>query len=233
MGRLSRCCVHGLVGLALAGCGKSGSPAFDELDAGSPGAPDDGATSVDAPQQPVGDAGGSLRLPDAGVRDAAHGDGSACSFGSAASIATSANLNLFGQIVYYEDGGAFPAGRYRASYTDGCMKYDYIFGWTVQGSGPDAGGGFWLVSKSTTDLVVKPPGIVGGIGGYATFDECVAANLAMDLPVEFDFDGGPLGVWLDDNPYLDNVAGDNGRNPAWSLVYLQACPPNLGVPVPQ
>jgi hypothetical protein len=51
--------------------------------------------------------------------------------------------------------------------------------------------------------------------------------------VEFDFDGGPLGVWLNDTPYLDNVAGDNGRNPAWSLVFLQACPPNLGVPIPQ
>jgi hypothetical protein len=35
--------------------------------------------------------------------------------------------------------------------------------------------------------------------------------------VDFDFAGGELGVWLEDNPYSDNVPGLNGRSPAWRL----------------
>jgi hypothetical protein len=221
----------------LAACGTRAAHDFSVGDDAASGAGNDGPTGGDDAQPSPGEGvDASLRLQDAAPADARYGDGGACSFGSAASIATSANLNLFGQIVYYEDGGAFPSGRYRARYADGCMKYDYLQGWTVQGDGPDAAGGFWFVGATTTDLIAKPPGTVGvfaGAGAYSTFDDCVDANLSLDQPLEFDFDGGPIGVWLDDNPYLDNVAGDNGRNPAWNLVLLQACPPNLGVPVPQ
>jgi hypothetical protein len=46
-------------------------------------------------------------------------------------------------------------------------------------------------------------------------------------PEEFQFDGGKLGVWLNDNPYLDNVAGDDGGNPKWQLTLLGTCPPYL------
>ena len=63
------------------------------------------------------------------------------------------------------------------------------------------------------------PGTVGiyvGSGGYATYDECVAANLQR--PTEpFVFTGGPLGVWLQDEYYADNVTGPNGQTPTWSL----------------
>jgi hypothetical protein len=225
-----------LAALALEGCGNAGS-SFSVPDAGgieaSPFAASEGGANLEA-----SDAGTFRSEPDA----AASEGGSACSLGSAASIATAENLNLFGQIVYYEDGGAFPPGRYRATYTDGCMKYDSLQDWTVQPG--DGGGylpidpalGFWFVGRSTSDRIAKAPGTGGLVvssGAYSTFDECVAANLAQDAPVEFDFDGGSIGVWLDDNLYSDNQAGDNGRNPAWNLLLLQKCPAGIGTNVPQ
>jgi hypothetical protein len=221
------------------GCGNAGTGGFTGPEAGgAPGPPtsstDGGTSSVD----PV-DAGTFRREGDA----TAPTDGAgACSYGSASSIATAQNLNLFGQVIYYEDGGVFPPGRYRAVYTDGCMKYDSLQDWTVQPG--DGGGlvpidpalGFWLVGRTSANLIVKPPGTAGlsaSQGAYATFDECVAGNLALDAPVEFDFDGGPIGVWLDDNLYSDNQAGDNGRNPAWKLLLLEKCPTGMGTNVPQ
>lgn len=57
-------------------------------------------------------------------------------------------------------------------------------------------------------------------GTFATFDDCVDANTAVP-PVDFDFDGGPLGLWLSDYPYDDNTPGVNGRNPA--LVVVVGC----------
>jgi hypothetical protein len=181
----------------------------DDANPGNPGEPAPGAS----------DAGGVFLSA-----DAATGGGSSCDLGAAASFATNADLNLFGQIVYYEDGGALPPGRYRAAYVDGCMKYDFIFNWQVQASTPDAGGGgFWLVGSTSDDRIVMPPGTTTS---YADFDACVGANLAT-TPVEFEFDGGKMGVWLNDNPYVDNIAGDNGRNPKWRLTLLGACPPEF------
>jgi hypothetical protein len=159
-----------------------------------------------------------------------NGDGASdpngeCALGSAGSFATSDNLNLFGDIVYYEDGGALPAGRYRIKYVDGCMKYDYFFNWQVQSTAPDSGSGngFWFVGNTSDDRIVMPP---GSTSAFATFDECVTANLAVPAQ-EFAFDGGKIGVWLDDTPYADNTAGDDGRNPKWQLTLLGTCPPNL------
>ncbi len=104
------------------------------------------------------------------------------------------------------------------------MKYDFIFNWQVNSSAPDAGGGgFWFVGDTSDDRIAMPPGT---IVQYPTFDGCVAANLAVP-PQEFDFDGGKIGVWLNDNPYIDNVAGDDGGNPRWQLTLLGVCPPNL------
>ena len=60
-----------------------------------------------------------------------------------------------------------------------------------------------------------PPGSVGFLvsnGGFATFEECVAANRALP-PSEFEFSGGKLGVWLQDSPYSDNLAGLDERTP--------------------
>ncbi len=104
------------------------------------------------------------------------------------------------------------------------MKYDFIFGWQVQSQppGPNAGG-FWFVGDTSDERIVMPPGLTTQ---YDDFGACVTANLAV-APEEFDFDGGTIGVWLNDNPYVDNVEGPDGGNPSWSLRLLAQCPPYL------
>jgi len=59
-------------------------------------------------------------------------------------------------------------------------------------------------------------------GAHAEFEDCVEANLPLDA-IEFDFEGGPLGIWLADSNYPDNVAGEDGRNPIWQLERLGGC----------
>jgi hypothetical protein len=127
--------------------------------------------------------------------------------------------DVFGSVVAFNGGAALPAGHYRITYVDGCMKYSGDQGWTVnayaEGAGSDM---YWLVDGNHDD-VIMPPGTVGfivGDGAYADFDDCVAANIVL-APIDFDFGGGVLGVWLEDDPYADNVAGENGRNPTWKL----------------
>jgi hypothetical protein len=144
-----------------------------------------------------------------------------CDFGEASSAGTNEELNLFGQVVYFADGESLPAGRYRIEYVDGCMKYGGGQDWTIHAYA-NGSFGWWFVGETTAQQIVLPPGTVGYAasgGAYATFDECVAANLLL-APVEFDFVGGKLGVWLQDSPYSDNVAGVDNRNPKWSLVRL-------------
>jgi len=166
-----------------------------------------------------GDGGGG---EDAGADDAEAG----CSFGTAASLATPGSLDLFGQVSYFADGGALPQGRYRVSYVDGCMKYSGSQGWTIHAyaNGSIA---WWLVGASTSQKYLMPPGTVGwnpADGAFTAFADCVAANLAL-APTDFDFDGGVLGVWLQDSPYSDNLAGESGRNPTWNLTGLGPCAP--------
>jgi hypothetical protein len=159
------------------------------------------------------------------------GGGASCELGAAGSFATDESLDLFGKIIYFakdRDGNpqALPKGHYRASYEDGCMKYNNVFMWTVNASASD---GWWLVGDSSADRVTLLPGTYPKlvIDGYSDFEECVNANKKL-APVEFDFGGGKLGIWLDDTPYQDNQAGESGRNPKWSLTLLeQECPPEL------
>lgn len=159
-----------------------------------------------------------------GDGDSDIGDG--CKLGEAGSFATDQMLNLFGEVVLFVKGKDLPKGRYRVVYEDGCMKYGPVFGWTVNNStdGPE---GWWLVSGSSSTKVKKLPGKDTSFAYFSTLDECVAANKGV-APVEFEFDGGKLGIWLNDNPYTDNSAGDNGRNPKWKLTLLvEECPPDL------
>jgi hypothetical protein len=130
--------------------------------------------------------------------------------------------DVFGNIVYFAGGNAFPAGHYRVTYVDGCMKYSSGQAWAVHAvetgtvSGTD---GWWLVGDTAAATIAVPPGTVGYVidaGGYATFDACVSANLSLPT-VDFDFDGGSIGLWLEDVPYSDNVSGTDGRNPTWRL----------------
>jgi hypothetical protein len=149
-----------------------------------------------------------------------------CSYGEGASEASADDLSLFGTPVYFNGGAALPAGTYVVSYVDGCMKYSGAQGWTVNAYA-DGSDGWWLIGASTADKKLVLPGNVGflvGAGGFAMFEDCVAASKAAPLET-FEHAGGPLGIWLQDNPYTDNVAGEGGRNPQWSLARKGACPP--------
>jgi hypothetical protein len=161
----------------------------------------------------------SIDVHDAGidVHDASTDEASVpplCDYGTLVSDA-------FGATVGWNGGAALPAGHYRVTYTDGCMKYSSGQDWTVNAyaNGPDT-----LYVVTANDAAVAPaPGTVGFFanqGAFASFDDCVAANQS-DAPLEFDFAGGMLGLWLSDSPYTDNVAGESGRNPTYRL---SSCP---------
>lgn len=182
----------------------------------------DAGVEVDAGM--VVDAGSPIDAGiDAGV-DAGVDPDAGCSFGSATSLAVPGMLDLFGQISYFGDGGVLPAGRYRVRYLDGCMKYSSSQDWTIHAYANGANA-WWLVGENPNIQYVMPPGTVGfyaSNGAFPLFADCVAAN-HMVPPVDFEFDGGVIGVWLQDSPYSDNLAGEGGRNPAWSLTRLGGC----------
>jgi hypothetical protein len=200
-----------------AGCGKANG---ESLDVGS----DDSGATAEPDASVTIDGGGTdhgagvFTTTDAGAGPS--DGGGLCDLGSAGNVGSAANPNLFGTIVYYEDGGPLPAGRYRATYVGGCMEYDFLEGWAVQAPSPS---GFWFVGDTSDNRIVQPPGLTTSNPAFAG---CVTANLAV-APAEFEFDGGKIGVWLNDNPYVDNVEGPDGGNPKWSLQLLETCPPNL------
>lgn len=155
---------------------------------------------------------------------AGSGDGT-CDLGEVASSGTQQNLDLFGTVVYFGEGATLPAGRYRATYVDGCMKYASSQDWTIHAYAGGEPFGWWFVGETSGTKIVPPPGTVGysaANGAFANFEDCVAANLALP-PLEFDFAGGQIGVWLQDSPYTDNLAGQDGRNPKWQLSLLGEC----------
>jgi hypothetical protein len=205
-------------------------PSHGVADDASPATSSDDAAPGDDSPSTDSDFVGKFDLGDSPAGDGQitqdNGDASS-SCGVAGSYATQQSLDLFGQIVYFEGGAALPAGHYRVQYVDGCMKYSAAQDWAVNAYA-DGSDSFWLVGNTSSDRILIPPGTVGflvGSGGFATFDECVAANQALP-PKEFQFAGGKIGVWLSDSPYSDNVAGVDGRNPKWSLTLLEGdCTP--------
>lgn len=180
--------------VVVAACG-----ARTPLDASASDARDDHAGAADAATDPIEE---PIEEPPA------------CDFGT---IVT----DVFGGVVSWNGGAALPAGHYRVTYVDGCMKYSSGQAWSVNAyaEGPDT---LFVVGDGST--IAAAPGTVGfleGQGGFATFDECVSANVASDAPLEFDFAGGTLGLRLADNPYADNAPGENGRSPTYRL---SSCP---------
>jgi hypothetical protein len=135
--------------------------------------------------------------------------------------------DVYGRVTYFRQGAFLPAGRYRVAYVDGCMKYSGRQDWAVHASlGSNVGSDNWQLVSGARKVVV-PPGSVGfvvGSGGFDSFAHCVAANAPL-APVEFDFAGGPVGLWLQDEPYGDNLPGDEGRSPTWRLVMVGPCRP--------
>jgi hypothetical protein len=131
--------------------------------------------------------------------------------------------NIFGTQLDFAGGQPLPAGHYAVTYVDGCMKYSGDQAWTVQAE-PGVYG--WSLLDANGNVVATPPGTVGylvGQGGFSDFDDCVAANIMLP-PIDFDFAGGTIGLWLQDDPYDDNVAGTDGRNPTWSLACTTPMP---------
>lgn len=130
--------------------------------------------------------------------------------------------DVYGRSLYFAGGSILPAGHYRISFADGCMKYSGRQNWTVNAyalGDPKSSDHWWFVSNGEKVTKVIPPGTVGfqpGIGGYPTFDECVRANREL-APVDLDLPSGTLAIWLEDDPYTDNVVGQVGRNPTWAL----------------
>lgn len=173
--------------------------------------------------EPTSGEGGGGGLPD-GASGGAGGAGT-CELGEAASAATNQALDLFGTVVYFDDGAELPAGRYRVTYLDGCMKYSSTQDWTIHAYANGEAAAWWLVGATSAERIVVPPGTTGygtNNGAHATFDACVAANVALE-PIEFEFAGGKLGVWLLDSNYGDNLAGEGDRNPKWKLTLLADC----------
>lgn len=163
-----------------------------------------------------------LALAGCGARTGLVVDGAGAAVADATTDATSCDFgdvagDVRGAMRMWNGGAPLPAGRYRVTYVDGCMKYAAEQGWTVNAyaGAPDS----WVVVGPGVAPTTVPPGTVGyapGAGAFAAFDDCVAAN-HRDAPLELDFGGGPLGVRLIDSPYTDNVDGVDGRSPTWRL----------------
>lgn len=170
---------------------------------------------------PRGDAGAKDVAADGALADARAGDAGAgdagCNVGTAQNNATSGTLDLFGAIVYFNNGGSLPAGTYQATYLGGCMKYASDQGWAVHAYA-EPGLGWYAVGNSSDQRLAHLPGAVG-YSAYPVFADCVAAGLNMPA-VQFQHAGGKIGVWLYDTGYGDNLPGPDGNNPKWRLSRL-------------
>jgi hypothetical protein len=147
-------------------------------------------------------AGGAPPVPDAG-------DTPVCATGD-----TVVGDPLGGTVTYFRQGADVPAGRYRISYVDGCMRYGPPVNWTVH----NIGLGQWILVGGNSILGLGTvPGVAGA--GYASFEDCVRES-RKSSPLDVDFAGGKLGVQCTDYPLTDNIGGLDGRNPEWCLTPL-------------
>jgi hypothetical protein len=119
--------------------------------------------------------------------------------------------------TYFAGGAALPAGQYRVTYVDGCIRYDpTIYWWAVNGGVTFE---YWIAGATTSDGIQVAPGIVS-LPGNTSFTDCVAAS--QGLSVDIDFAGGKLGIYNNDFKPGDNLPSMTGENPTWRLDRL--CP---------
>jgi len=185
------------------------------------GAPQPGV----GPVAGIGGAGGGASDAAASGDDGGQGDEDACSLGEAMSHAAADSPDEFAVPVFLNGGVAVPAGRYRVSYVDGCMKYSGTQGWAVNAYDETGCCNWWIVGETSFDRKIEAPGTIGflvGQGGFQDFDACVNANRAI-APRTFEHAGGRLAIWLADSPYGDNLPGLDGRNPKWRIDRLASC----------
>jgi hypothetical protein len=143
-----------------------------------------------------------------------------------------------GSVTYFAGGASLPAGKYRIEYLDGCLEW-----------GPQSGGYDWtvnyqvgpltyyleLVGSSPGDVVADLPGTIASAfpmgdptttgTDYTTCASCVAANRAMDAPLDFTFGGGPLGLLNSDPTPGDDVGCETtgSGGPVYPLTFLGDC----------
>ena len=143
-------------------------------------------------------------------------------------------------VIYdFADGATFPAGQYRLEYVDGCRRYDDTAAWTLHAStlasalSAAGRGGCFLVMSNRETIAIAPgtAGVVVGEGGeplgaYASYDECVAANLKL-APITFNTtQAGPIGVMNAGDSSTAKSPGEavGGRSPSYRLTRLDPCP---------
>jgi hypothetical protein len=125
---------------------------------------------------------------------------------------------LSGTVSYFKDGTDFGAGTYQIGYSTGAYQYNPlpVYGWTVNGNtsieSPING---YTPGFKITDGVGNVIDAPGNTDEYDTPMQCQAANVG--LQVLYTHSGGnPIGVYLNDMPYYDNVAGS--PNPTFTLM---------------
>ncbi len=163
-----------------------------------------------------------------------------CASAPAGAITQVGNLAGFGEFIKFTNanGTIFPPGEYEVRYADGCMKYGGGQSWTVNAEFPNYA---WYIGTAANVETAHAPGAVGYTActpgktpgltcGFEDFNECVkySKNLANVpvVPVTLT-SSSELGVWIRDganggNQYGDNIAGEGGNNPKWS-VKLKGC----------
>jgi hypothetical protein len=127
--------------------------------------------------------------------------------------------------VTLADDFATPPGKYVVRYVSGCMKYNPLWWWSVNGS--EDGKWAWVMIADDDRYIM--PGTFGffnsatppaGINsGFKEFADCVAANLEQATPLVFDHTAvnSQLGIRIRDRPLDDNRHGLLGQNPIWSI----------------
>jgi hypothetical protein len=164
-------------------------------------------------------------------------DGGAPACDSSAAIGPmTVEVDPTGSTHYVANGASLSAGRYRAQWIDGCMKWAYggpSFGWDVNDPPPGVFGGpvamdpgYCLLVDAQNAFVAALPGLTGSAADSGTNDyaSCVAANEGVPA-VDFDFAGGQLGVIANDLAAGDNTTGESagGVSPTWRITLLSAC----------
>ena len=110
-------------------------------------------------------------------------------------------------VTYFNSGGNYAAGTYRINYIKGALQYGAGTGYSVNYVPPD---GF---------RVVYGGGDTAFPASSATFTTQAQAETAnAGAALTFVHSGGPIGMYLNDNPYSDNSPGS--PNPTFALTQI-------------
>lgn len=116
-------------------------------------------------------------------------------------------------ITYWFDGRPLPAGTYRVRYGGGALAWGgNLSEWGV-GDAFDPSGGFYVTDGTNETYAPQLNDTY-----YPSPGAAQQANAAAE-PVEIQHGGGPLGVYLRDSNYADNLSSPWG-NPAFILEFI-------------